>query len=717
MKKIARQPKKLRAARRKNLLGQSVVGASLLALGAHATAAGTPTPAQFYEGGTNSYSNWVELSAGGLMTSGSASQASQGQQHNTGAFGGIEDLHYETDIAKKTTFTLDGRSIFNNNDYNVGLSLVKLDLGFVRFHYENFRTWDSVNGGFIPADQQAFSLPGNALALDRGLISFEAGLTKGDDVPQITFKYSHRYRNGDENSTLWGPVGGGGSPVNRVYPADYHIDEKSDNFQLDLTHHFLLAKKTVNYGAGMAYETGDFNDNHNLTFWSGGPAQQMATDSQNTSFDMLSAHANADSWIKENLFLSTGFSYANLDDSFTGNRIYGDDFDVAYSPTYPAAGMGYTGLNGGAHKNEYVGNVNLMSMPTKTFSIIPSVHIQAEDWNANSSGVGTLYDPGAGTGDTQPFNSNSGYNSIDVTERLDLRYTAVTNWVLSAGAQLTEGQGSLNEHGGLTQVNGFGPVPVQFATDDSRFFQKYFVNARWYPVRQASLDFGGYYKNNAYNYNNTQDNTPDNGSTGNAYPGFIVYQGFQTWDGSVRLTLHPLNRVTTVSRYEYQYSFIQTEPDSSSGLGETESSTTLSHIIGQNASWTPLDWLGLQTGFNYVLSTTKTPASSYTQSVLNSQNNYWTANFNSNFVLDNKTDLNLGYFYYCAANSQNNIIDGVPLGSDQRQYSVTATLSRRLTKNLRWNLKYAYTHYNDYASNGNFNYDSNLVFSSLQYRF
>ena len=206
MKIKARQLKKLRAARRKNRLGQSMVGASMLALGAHALAAGTssPTPAQLYEGGTNSYNNWVELSAGGLMTKGNANQASQGQQLNTGAFGGIEDLHYATDVAKKTTLTLDGRAIANQNDYNFGLSLVKLDLGFIKFHFENFRTWDSGNGGFIPADNQAFPQPGNALALDRGLISFEAGLTKGDDVPQITFKYSHRYRDGAEGSNCGG---------------------------------------------------------------------------------------------------------------------------------------------------------------------------------------------------------------------------------------------------------------------------------------------------------------------------------------------------------------------------------------------------------------------------------------------------------------------------------------------------------------------------------
>ena len=711
MKNKTRKSKKFRALRRSNQLGQSVVGASLLVLGAHVRAADAITPAQAFEGGTNTYSNWVELSTGGLMTSGNKSQAAQGQQHNTGAFGGIEDLHYQTSVATKTTLTLDGHALFNNDDYNVNLGLVRDGLGFVRFHYENFRTWDSANGGYLPGSQQAYSLSGDALALDRGLVSLEMGLNK-DGLPKITFKYSHRYRNGDESSTLWGPVGGGGSPVNGVYPGLYSIDEKSDTFQLDLTHHFTLAKKTVNYGVGVAYETGDMNDAYKLTFWPGQPGQEKDTNRQGTSYDMISTHAFAESWIKDNLFLSTGFMYANLDDSFSGNNIYGDDFDVVYSPTYQSLDYGYTSLNGGAHKNEYVANVNLLYMPTKTFKIIPSVRIQDENWDANSSGNGTLYDF-----QPQPFNDNSGRETLDVTERLELRYTGITNWVYSAGGQWMEGQGSLHESGGLTQVNGIGQTPVQFATDDSRLFQKYFINARWYPLPQASLDVGGYYKNNTYDYTNTQDNTPDNNTSGSAYPGFIVYQGFQTWDGSTRLTLHPLSRVMLVSRYEYQYSTISTEPAGASGLSQVDASRMHSHIIGQNASWTPLNWLGLQAGFNYVLSTTETPASSYTQSILNAQNNYWTVNFNSDFVLDDKTDLNLGYYYYRAANSQNGLVDGVPLGSDQQQQSVTATFTRRITQNLRWNVKYAFTRYQDFASGGNFNYDSHLVYTSLQYRF
>src|ERR1017187_7914362 len=228
MKTKSRKSKPLRAAPRKTGLVRYLVGASLIVLGTPSARAGDAiTPAQSYEGGTNTYSNWIELSTGALLTRGYANGAEQRERLNTGAFGGITDLHYEDQVAKKTTFTLDGHSIFDDHDYSVGLGLVRDDLGFVRVHFENFRTWDSGGGGFLPSDGTAYSLPGDALELDRGQITFEAGLTK-KGVPQITFKYSHRYRDGEKSTTLWGPVHDSSGNIYRPYPGINDLDEKSD---------------------------------------------------------------------------------------------------------------------------------------------------------------------------------------------------------------------------------------------------------------------------------------------------------------------------------------------------------------------------------------------------------------------------------------------------------------------------------------------------------
>lgn len=711
MKKQSRKLKKqLSRLRRK---AGYVVGASLVAAGLRAQAADPVTPGQIYEGGTNAYNNWIELSAGGMLTDGNKAQAQQRERLRNGPFGGIEDLHYQMDVAKKTTLTLDGHSIFDNHNYQVGLNLQKEDFGFIRFSFENFRIYDANNGGYDPVVGIAYPNTGDALALDRGRISLEAGYNK-EGKPKVTFKYTHTYRDGDKSSTEWGPPPNPTPENLRLYSGILHMDEKSDAFQLDVSDRI----KKTDVGLGFRFETSDLNDAHLLTSFS----PQKITDRQDVSYDMESVHAYTETWFKPTLFLSTGFLYDNVADTFTGSRIYGDDFDVVYSPTFPANYYGYYNLDGMSHEHQYVANVNLMTLPLKNFTITPSLRVQKEDWNAQSTeGV---FDPGGAQDPNNPYRSNSGYDTIEVRERLEARYTGVTNWVFSATADLTEENGDFNENGGITQMPGApdGQLPIRLSTDDSRLFQKYALNARWYPLKQASLDVGGYYKYNQYNYDNTYTSgsqMPGDVALGlPAYPGFIVYQNFQTWDGNARLTLHPISRVTLVSRYEYQESTIDTRPDASSGLGEVESSRMHSHIFGQNVSWVPLNWLSLQAGVNYVVSETKTPTSDYTQAILNSENNYWTINGNVGFVLDDKTDLNLGYYYYRAADGQNSIDgNGLPLGTDSLENSFTATLTRRITKNLRWNLRYAFTRYEDFASADNYNFDAQVIFTSVQYRF
>jgi hypothetical protein len=194
-------------------------------------------------------------------------------------------------------------------------------------------------------------------------------------------------------------------------------------------------------------------------------------------------------------------------------------------------------------------------------------------------------------------------------------------------------------------------------------------------------------------------------------------QNFETYDGNVRLSLRPMRNVTVAARYEYQYSTIDTKPDSVSGLGEVESSKMTSHIVALNASWIPWSRLYLQAGGNYVMSKTETPTSDYTQAVLDSENNYWTVNFDTGFVVDDKTDLNVGYYYYRADNYDDNSADGLPLGMGAEEHGVTATIVRRISKSLRLTLRYGYFHYDEDTFGGNNNYEAHVLFSSLQYRF
>lgn len=671
------------------------------------------TPLQMFEGGTKSYDNWIDLSTGGFITSGNNAQFQQSQQNSGGAFGGIDDFHYQRDLDKTTTLTADGHALFDEHDYKLSLGLTREKLGYLRFSYNEFRTWYNGDGGFYPPTGAFYSLSPNALTLDRGEFSFEGGLTL-DKVPKITFKYTHTFRDGDESSTSWGITHPAIGVTRGLSPSFYDIDEHSDAFQLDVAHHI----KATDLGVGLRYETGTLNDALKITQSPGEPVQQKITDKQDNNYDLFNVHTFSETWLRKNLLFSTGFSYSDLDNDFSGSRIYGSAFDVGYVPDPQQTGFGYYGLHGGSHLHEYVTDLNLMYKPSAHVTIVPSVRVQDDDTDASASGFETLQ-----ANAPVPFSGTSDSGILAVSERLDLTYNGITNWVFYARGDWTEENGNLHENGGMGQVAGFGVPPIKRETDDNRFYQKYSAGARWYPVRRITVDVGGYYKSDHWNYNNNVDSTPNDPSSGNRYPAYLVMQDFETYDGNVRLTLRPRQNVTLVSRYEYQWSTIHTEPDPVSGLSDSESSTMTSQIIAQDVSWSPWSRLWLQAGFNYVLSETKTPVSDYVPPgltaapVLAAQNNYWTLNVSSGLVLDDKTDLNISYFYFRSDDYQNNSAAGVPYGAGAEEQGVTAAIVRRINKNLRLTLKYGYYHYTDDTSGGRNNYDAHLVYSSLQYRF
>lgn len=709
MKKQVRAKQVITRRAAAGLPGPRAVGAALL-MGATLTQAADADPSNF-EGPADAGNNWIELSAGGMFSSGSTAQAEQARRLKDGGFGGIEGLHFQHDVAKGTTFSLDGHGIYDNHDYSLSLGLKKEELYFFRLNFENFRTWYNANGGYYPYGNAWYAAnpylrdSDEAFALDRGEISFTGGWTP-KNLPSLTFKYSHLYRDGEKSSTSWGYTHPGlVFPTRGLVPSFYDIDEQRDLFELDAKYRY----KATDFGLGLNYEKGDLDNARNMRQYPGepaiGPAAQdrKITDRDGVSYDALSVHAFSETWIKHNLFLSAGLLYSTLETENSGRRIYGDDFDV--SQPNPGNPQGYYDLNGSGQKHEYVGNLNLMATPLKNLTVVPSIRVQKEDWEANSSVIPTL---GAGTSPVAASNTDG--DSLDVRERLDVRYSGVTNWVFFAQGEWTQGQGNLDETGGI----GAG-APILRETEDRRMFQKYSLGVKWYPARLLSLELGGYYKKNNYDYDRTQDNTQN--PLANLYPAYLVMHDFATHDGNVRLTLRPRPNLSLVTRYEAQWSTIHTTPASISGLSEVESSQMTSHIFSQNVNWTPWARLYLQAGFNLVASKTETPASDYTRAVLEAQNNYWTLTFNSGLVLDNKTDLNLGYTYYHADNYEDNSAIGLPYGVGASEHGINATVVRRLTPKLRLTLRYGYYVFNDDTSGGHNDYEAHVVYSGLQYRF
>jgi len=83
-------------------------------------------------------------------------------------------------------------------------------------------------------------------------------------------------------------------------PSFYDIDEHSDAFQLDATHHI----KATEVGLGLRYETGKLDDALKITQFPGEIVQNKVTDRQGTSYDLFNVHAFTETWFKKNLMLS-----------------------------------------------------------------------------------------------------------------------------------------------------------------------------------------------------------------------------------------------------------------------------------------------------------------------------------------------------------------------------------------------------------------------------
>ena len=134
-------------------------------------------------------------------------------------------------------------------------------------------------------------------------------------------------------------------------------------------------------------------------------------------------------------------------------------------------------------------------------------------------------------------------------------------------ADFTEGDGNLNQNGGLVPVAGIGVPTAPADTDDRRFFQKYSAGARWYPSRRATLDV-------AATTRSTTTTTTTAWTAPPTIPALAPMSIRIFWScrilrlttRNIRLTLRPWNNVTAVSRYEYQLSTIDTAPDPSVGL-------------------------------------------------------------------------------------------------------------------------------------------------------
>ena len=651
--------------------------------------------------------NWVEFGVGGNFVKGDKAQFQQQKGVQPGAYGGLEGFHYEQPVDQKGIFSVDGRGIFDNHDYSVKLELSHPDKGFVRVGYTEYREYYDGLGGYLPSNGLIFNgLFNNELAVDRTHTFFEAGLTL-PNRPKVTFRYDLETRDGEKDTTHWGQTTlTPGALQKKIVPGYRDLEETRHIFAVDVRHEV----NNTEFGLGGRYDLQLNKDQRNVFQQpTQGTTARILTTDEGVNSDMYNVHAFTDTKLSDEWRFTTGYSFTTLHSVLTGDRV-----NTPIVTPLSATDTRFANLGGGSDLKQYVANLNLMYTPAKSWSVVPAIRIEKDNLDGASTDnviSGTAVQTISPV--TQYANSEKG--SLFVAESLDVRYTGFTNWVFYTRMEFSQDQSDLRENFGTNTL--FAPT-ISRDTEWNRLVQKYSIGANWYPTRKVNFAAQYYHRMSDNNYNNPVDSTSNAVTSGDRYPAYLGEQDFDVDDLNLRATWRPFPTLTMVSRYDYQLSRVYTRPDQLQGI---ESATNRRHLFGEAISWTPINWIFVQANGNYVLDETHSPVEDLTGAmtgvVLSSPNNYWTAGGVLGFALDKKTDLQTSYSYYQADDYVNNSTVGMPYGAGARQHEVGATLCRRVSKNLRWTLRYAFSKYTDQTSGGAYNYEAHGIRSSIQYRF
>ena len=715
--------------------GMFVAGSSLLAGDAASTGSKNDRNDVTQQEQPEDFSNWINLSLGGIVVGGDKAQFRQEHHEASQVYGGIEDMHYEHAIGKKGMLKLDAHAIFDNDDYKVQLELSEQGLGYIKAGYTQFRTWYDGHGGFFPAlppgnntslppvypKGRFFNLYNNDLALDRGNIWVELGL-RMPVLPEITVRYEHQYRDGQKDSTSWGSsyqtgihtTGTSGLNQRKFVPTFRGIDEQREVLAAD-------GKKTIfgntDLSLGMRYEYTHNTDALNMHNRPGEAAQKgvpvdlFVTQVDKLNSDLFNGHVSSETRFNDKLWFTMGYSYTTVDEAIGGSRITGT---TGYYPAFVNSKYmgGFYDLDGKNQTNQHVININLLAIPLNDLTILAATRIDLSRSSSDDMWVNTSTRT---TPTVAHYHGNSNSHMDTIDESLELRYTGINNVVLYAKGEWQERQGTQQEF--LFNLSGSTPalntIDDGFA-DTNILSQKYSAGANWYPLRQLNMAFQYYHKIQTNDFSYAHE------------PGIINNMKFNVDDVNYRITLKPMNNLAIVSRYDFQRSVI----NNNDGEAWQQSSVNQVHMFTESITWTPLARLYTQGNFSYVVNQTNTPAGSIVASgsssglhsydgtpVINFSNNYWTAGGGFGFAIDDKTDLRADYSYYVANNYYNNAKAGMPYGAGAEEHEVSASLGRKISRNVHLTLKYSYYKYTDKTSGYHNNYDAHVIYSGVQVYF
>lgn len=644
------------------------------------------------------------VSAGGGWVHGDDAAFQERFQRNSKTlFGGLDELSYRRETPK-TALVLDGRLMPGEDDYRVHGRWAEGERLYVDFGYRHYRVFYDGSGHYYPGSGTFVQLYDERLHVDRGQLWFEVGFAP-EDMPHFTLRYERDTRTGTKPSTEFGETNlTGGAGSRSIVPSFIEVDEARDVITFDAGRE----TKESQWNAGVRYEHTEIDDARQNRRRPNEAASRAITSTDGTDVDLLSAHGFYERRINPRLRVSAGAMATTIDTNISGSRVYGNDYDPVFDPLFArrqAGDLGFLSLDGGAQLKQYVGTLNAVCQVTKNWTVHPSVRYEHLQLDGVSTFIATNV---VGTAPVSLQNAEAQSNKQEdkFTEVVEFRYTGRPAWVYNARAEWTQAMGDLNEYEFDRATNG---KLIDRATNYTRLAQKYSLGAIWYARTRLSFSGEYFYRLRMNDYSATRDSTP--AGSQDRYPAFITDQDFTTHDFNLRASCRPLGNVSFVTRYDFQYSTVQS---GFLAIPQGQSARATAHIFSQSVTWTPIPPLYVVAAVNVAYDQLATPAAAF---VLNSDNNYINGSISAGYAFGKYTDLYFDFTHYRARDFSDNSVISLPYGADQSTQTVSLTCVLHRTPRRIYTFKYTYASNREALAGGHNDYRAHILYWKVQYKF
>lgn len=625
------------------------------------------------------------------------------QRPSDTSFGGLEELRYRREGRDSTLF-VEGRAVAGEGDYGLRARWNKNERVYLDLGYDQFRTFYDGSGGYYPGNGMFFSIYDERLHVNRGHLWVEVGFTP-EDFPHFVLRYDRLTRRGEKPSTEWGDTNlTGGVGARSIVPSFYELDEVRHIVSFDVSRETPVYQWNV----GMRVEHSEVDDTRQNRRRPNETQSRAVTSKDDTETNLFTTHAYYERKLGEKLRVSAGALATTLDTNIDGSRIYGDQPNSIFDSLFArrqAGDLGFFGLGGGTQLKQYVGTLNAVYQLSKYWTLSPSVRYEHLHTDNVSTFIATNV-VGTAPIALQSMASQSQKQEDKFTEVLEARYTGRPSWVYTFKAEWMQSWGDLDE---LQRDATTNASLISRATDYERYAQKYSLGAIWYARPGLTFSSEYYYRLRINDYNATRDSTP--AGSQDRYPAFITNQDFSTHDFNLRMTWRPATQVSLVTRYDLQYSEVQS---GFMAIPQGRSARATAHIVSQSVTWTPIPRLYAIASANLTYDQLATPAAAF---VLNSDNNYLTGNLSAGYALGKATDVLLEYDHYRARDFSNNSSLSLPYGADQTTQSTAVTWIYRQSSHLIYTVKYAYATNRDRTSGNRNDFRAHVVYAKVQYKF